>query len=219
MSNSRIHNRWPIAIDGVPFILIGMGITLFFIYTGLAVLGLLSGLFTLFVIFFFRDPNRPHHGGDQAVLTPADGKVLEVKQIPPEDHPLGHAGIKVSIFMSLFNVHVNRAPISGTIQEVAYTPGKFFSANLDKASKYNERNQVVLKTADSKRLVVVQIAGLIARRIACWIQEGDPVETGQRFGLIRFGSRLEVFLPSDSRIVIQAGDTVKAGKTEIGYLS
>jgi len=120
--------------------------------------------------------------------------------------------------MSIFNVHVNRVPIGGTIETITYHPGKFFSANLDKASKQNENNRITLTTADSKRIAFVQIAGFIARRIACWIEKGDRVNTGQRFGLIRFGSRLEVYLPANSRIAVQAGQHVKAGETIIGYL-
>lgn len=176
-------------------------------------------LISLFVLYFFRDPERPHDPAEKAVLTPADGKVLEVRKVPGDDNPLGHAALKVSIFMSLFDVHVNRIPVQGTIRKIDYTPGKFFSADLDKASRYNENNRVLMETVDSQKLAVIQIAGLIARRIACWIKEGDKVSSGQRFGLIRFGSRLEVFLPADSRMVVQKGDKVKAGQTVIGYLS
>ena len=136
-----------------------------------------------------------------------------------KDNPLGRSSIKVSIFMNVFNVHVNRIPIQGTIKNISYHPGKFLSADLDKASEQNENNRVTLETADSKEILIIQIAGLVARRIACWIERGDPVETGQRFGLIRFGSRLEVFLPADSKIAIQVGQKVKAGETVIGHLT
>ena len=121
--------------------------------------------------------------------------------------------------MSVFNVHVNRIPIRGTIEKITYHHGKFFSASLDKASKQNEKNEIALQTPDAKRIVFVQIAGLIARRIACWIEKGDRVSAGQRFGLIRFGSRLEVYLPEGSKTTIQVRQKVKAGKTVIGYLS
>ncbi|MGM0427082.1 MAG: phosphatidylserine decarboxylase family protein [Thermodesulfobacteriota bacterium] len=218
MNDSRIKNRWPIAKEGVPFILAGCGITLFFIVLGWLIPSIFFCLIALFVLFFFRDPERKSDMGNKAVLTPADGKVLEIKHLPAEDHPLGQSGAKVSIFMSLFNVHVNRVPIKGTVQEIRYSPGKFFSANLDKASKYNEKNWLTLETVDSQKLVFVQIAGIIARRIVCWIKEGDRVDAGQRFGLIRFGSRLEVFFPPDSHIVIKEGERAKAGKTVIGYL-
>lgn len=217
MNQSRIHNRWPIAKEGLPFVLAGCGIILLFIFLGLAVPALFFCLITLFVLFFFRDPKRNSELGAKAVLSPADGRILEVKQIPAEAHPLGQSGTKVSIFMSLFNVHVNRVPAKGMVREIQYRPGKFFAANLNKASEYNEQNRITLETPDSRKLVFVQIAGVIARRIACWIKEGDAVEAGQRFGLIRFGSRLEVFFPPDSNIVIKEGERVKAGKTALGY--
>ena len=197
----------------------GIGITIFFAWLGLATLTIIAGAIALFVLYFFRDPERRHSGQKNAVMTPADGRILEIKKLEGNDNPSGQPAIKVSIFMSVFNVHVNRIPIQGTIKKISYHPGKFLSANLDKASAQNESNRVTLTTADAREILVIQIAGLIARRIACWIGEGDTVETGQRFGLIRFGSRLEVFLPADSKIVTQIRQKVKAGETVIGYLS
>jgi phosphatidylserine decarboxylase len=120
--------------------------------------------------------------------------------------------------MSLFDVHVNRIPTGGRISRISYRPGAFFAANLDKASEKNEQNAVTLDTPDGKQIVFVQIAGLIARRIVCWVREGDDVQAGQRFGLIRFGSRVDVFLPEGSRVAVQPRQKVKAGKTIIGYL-
>ncbi|MEJ2586953.1 MAG: phosphatidylserine decarboxylase family protein [Deltaproteobacteria bacterium] len=219
MNDSRIKNKWPIAKEGLPFVLIGCGVILFLFVVGWLIPAFLLCLVTLFVLFFFRDPERTCEPGEKSVLTPADGRVLEVRQITEEENPLGRPALKISIFMSLFNVHVNRMPVRGTVTEIIYTPGKFFSADLDKASRYNENNRVFLETVDSKKLLIVQIAGLVARRIACWIKEGDQVDKGQRFGLIRFGSRLEVFLPPDSRAAVQKGDKVKAGLTIIGYLT
>lgn len=121
--------------------------------------------------------------------------------------------------MNVFNVHVNRSPYNGKVGAIVYHKGKFLSANLDKASAENERNEIMIRTEDGRTLWVVQIAGLIARRIVCWTHEGALLEKGERFGLIRFGSRVEVFLPPDSRVVVHLGDKVKAGKTTIGYLS
>lgn len=216
---ARINNRLPFAREGFPFIFIGIGITVFFAWLGLATLTIIAGAIALFVLYFFRDPERRHSEQIDAVLTPADGRILEIKKLDGKDNPLGQPAIKVSIFMSVFNVHVNRIPIQGTIKNISYHPGKFLSADLDKASEQNESNRITLKTVDSREILVIQIAGLIARRIACWIDEGDTVETGQRFGLIRFGSRLEVFLPVDSNIVIQVRQKVKAGETVIGYLA
>jgi len=177
------------------------------------------GIMCLFTIFFFRDPNRKEVTERNAVLTPADGTVLKIQHFQDGHNPLGEPSIKISIFMSVFNVHVNRVPMRGTIENITYRAGKFFSANLDKASEQNENNRITFKTPDSRRIVVIQIAGLIARRIACWVKENDRVETGQRFGLIRFGSRLEVFLPADSRVRAEPGQKVRAGETIIGYLS
>jgi len=216
---ARINNRLPFAREGFPFIFMGIGITIFFAWLGLATLTIIAGAIALFVLYFFRDPERRHSGQKNAVMTPADGRILEIKKLEGNDNPSGQPAIKVSIFMSVFNVHVNRIPIQGTIKKISYHPGKFLSANLDKASAQNESNRVTLTTADAREVLVIQIAGLIARRIACWIDEGDTVETGQRFGLIRFGSRLEVFLPTDSKIVTQIRQKVKAGETVIGYLS
>lgn len=216
---ARINNRLPFAREGFPFIFMGIGITIFFAWLGLATLTIIAGAIALFVLYFFRDPERRHSGQKNAVMTPADGRILEIKKLVGNDNPSGQPAIKVSIFMSVFNVHVNRIPIQGTIKKISYHPGKFLSANLDKASAQNESNRVTLTTADAREILVIQIAGLIARRIACWIDEGDTVETGQRFGLIRFGSRLEVFLPADSKIVTQIRQKVKAGETVIGYLS
>ena len=125
---------------------------------------------------------------------------------------------KISVFMSVFNVHVNRIPYSGTVGTIEYNKGNFFSANLDKASELNERNMVLINTDDGKKILTVQIAGLIARRIECWIKEGMHVRKGERFGLIRFGSRLEVFLPPDAITSIRVGDKVRAGETLIGWL-
>lgn len=207
------------AREGVPFILAGSGLSILLACLGLFHVSILIGIIALFIIFFFRDPERRHAPVEEkAVLTPADGTVLEVHRLDGQDSPIGRAAVRVSIFMSIFNVHVNRIPIGGVIEEIAYHPGKFFSANLDKASRENENNTITLTTGHNERIAFIQIAGLIARRIACWIEKGEHVETGQRFGLIRFGSRLEVYLPCDSSIAVQVRQKVKAGQTVIGYL-
>lgn len=155
----------------------------------------------------------------KAVLAPADGTIVEVQHIKSDDNHLGQPAIKVSIFMSVFNVHVNRIPAGSTIKKITYHAGNFFSANLDKASKYNENNRIILQTPDSRTIVLIQIAGLIARRISCWVKEGEQVNAGQRFGLIRFGSRVELYLPGDSQVLAQLRQKVRAGETIIGYLS
>jgi len=169
-------------------------------------------------IYFFRDPERSHVAPEEAILTPADGKVLSIERLNNGDNHVEGKAIKISIFMSIFNAHINRIPMRGRIAHLSYHPGKFFSANRDKASLYNERNIVTLETNDRKKIVFVQIAGLIARRIVCWVKKGDHVEAGQRFGLIRFGSRLELYLPPDSTLTVKKGEKVRAGQTVIGYL-
>jgi len=219
MDESRINNKWPLAKEGLPFVLISCALTLIFLFLGLFLVFVLAAFISLFIIFFFRDPDRRNDVEQNAVLTPADGKILEVRHFHNNNTPLGEPAVKVSIFMSVFNVHVNRIPIGGSIEKITYHPGNFFSANLDKASKHNENNRITLKTHDLHRIVFIQIAGLIARRIACWVKEGERVEAGQRFGLIRFGSRLEVYLPVDSQITVNLNQKVKAGKTVIGYIS
>jgi phosphatidylserine decarboxylase len=154
----------------------------------------------------------------QRIVSPADGKVIRIENAVREDRP-GVTYLKVSIFMNIFNVHVNRVPFAGQVGEIRYHAGQFLSANLDKASLLNERNTVFLKMSDGRELITVQIAGLIARRIVCWITEGMQVERGQRLGLIRFGSRVELFLPEGTKLLVQLGDKVRGGQTPIGELT
>ena len=217
--DTRINNRLPVAREGLPFITAWSAITCIFLYFGLLFLGIFAGVLSLFTIYFFRDPNRDNQVHEKTVLTPADGKILGIQHLKDSNNPLDKPAIKVSIFMSIFNVHVNRIPTAGRILKIIYNPGKFFSANMDKASEQNENNRIILETSDGREIVFVQIAGLIARRIVCWIKEGVEVQAGQRFGLIRFGSRLDIYLPDDTKLLIQPKDKVKAGKTIIGYLS
>jgi phosphatidylserine decarboxylase len=219
MDSSRVNNNWPFAREGLPFILIATILAIFFYGIGFLILTVLSGCLAVFTVFFFRDPRRTCSCTADAVVTPADGRVIKIQRLEGRESPLQGPAVLVSVFMSLFNVHVNRIPIAGIIQVIDYHPGKFFSANLDKASEQNERNSILLETSNNRRIVVRQIAGLIARRIVCWAKEGDQVQTGQRFGLIRFGSRLDVFLPADARVIVQNGQRVKAGQTIIGYVS
>lgn len=219
LEGTRINNKFPFAREGLPFIFIGAFFTFLFLYLGFVVLTVFTGVLSLFTMFFFRDPARETQVPEKSVLTPADGKILEIQHLKDDNNPLGEPAVKVSVFMSLFSVHVNRIPIGGKILAILYNPGKFFSANLDKASEQNENNRITLQTGDGRRIVLVQIAGLIARRIVCWIKEGDHVRTGQRFGLIRFGSRLDLYLPDDTRITVQPFHKVRAGETILGYLS
>ena len=219
VEKTRINNRLPVAREGLPFIALGLFHTILFTLLGLEILAFLAGLLTLFIIYFFRDPARRSQVSDKTVLTPADGTIIKVHHFEDDENPLGEPTIKISVFMSVFNVHVNRIPIMGKISEIVYHSGKFFSAHLDKASEKNEKNLIALQTGDGRKIVFVQIAGLIARRIVCWIKEGDHVKTGQRFGLIRCGSRLDIYLPKDTRVTVQPRDKVKAGETVLGHLS
>lgn len=218
MEAKKIDNKLPIAREGIPFILTGIGLTCVFLILDLLVLAIPLAVLTSFIIFFFRDPERNLVNSEKAVLTPADGKIIAIERLANGDNRFPDTAVKLSIFMSVFNAHINRIPVGGRISQLTYHPGKFFSANLDKASLHNENNMVLLETDNREKIVLVQVAGLIARRIVCWVKAGDYVKAGQRFGLIRFGSRLEVYLPPDSTITVRKGEKVKAGQTIIGYL-
>ena len=209
--------KFPIHRAGWRFIAIAAAVNLL----GFAVtlwLGLVLLPLTVWVVAFFRDPERVPPPGANLILSPADGKLLPiVKAVPPEELGLGtEPRLRLAIFMSVFNVHVNRAPSGGTVTGLAYRPGKFFNASFDKASHYNERMSILLRMDDAAgapSLVVVQIAGLVARRIVCDLQQGQKLCRGDRFGIIRFGSRLEVYLPDGARVLAKEGQTVVAGET------
>jgi phosphatidylserine decarboxylase len=171
----------------------------------------------LFVCFFFRDPQRPVPSGEGAVVSPADGRVIFAGTADGKHFYKGEC-VKVSVFMSVFNVHVNRIPHGGRVRKIWYFPGRFFSANLDKASEQNEHNAIFLETDQGHAICVVQIAGLIARRILCDISGGDLVKRGERFGMICFGSRLDMYLPPDFSLSVKKGDRVKAASSIIGHL-
>ena len=173
-------------------------------------------LVSLFVLQFFRDPARNAPQGDKLVIAPADGRIVAVERT--RDTYLGREAIKVSVFMNVFNVHSNRSPINGVVTGVRYFPGKFVNADLDKASSENERNAVMLKTASGQELSCVQVAGLIARRILCYVKPGDVLHPGQRYGFIRFGSRVDVYLPLDAGVRVSLGDRVRAGETVLAEL-
>lgn len=213
-----MYNEWPVAREGLPFILSGVAATVLFALTDLRYLAWLAGCFTIFSVYFFRDPKRGRDAGPEAVLSPADGTVIDIREIPDRVNPLGEPAVKASIFMSLFNVHVNRIPAQGWIKRITYTPGKFLAANQDKAAEQNERNRIILATKGYGDIAFVQVAGLIARRIACWVTEQEEVRAGQRYGLIRFGSRVDVYLPAGSKLVIRPRQKVRAGETVLGYL-
>lgn len=171
----------------------------------------------LFVLQFFRDPPREIPQDAGAVLSPADGRVIKVERT---QDPYGQReAILISVFMNVFNVHSNRSPVDGIVEKVQYFPGKFVNADLDKASAENERNAVVLKTTDGQTVTFVQVAGLIARRILCYVKAGDTLARGQRYGFIRFGSRVDVYLPLDAGVKVSIGDKVSATTTILAVLA
>ncbi|MDF1669301.1 MAG: phosphatidylserine decarboxylase [Roseovarius sp.] len=193
-------------------------VILFFIWP---VLGWIGVGLTIWCYYFFRDPVRATPTRDGLIVSPADGIVsLIEKAVPPSELGMPDKGLtRISVFMSVFNCHVNRAPIAGEIAAIAYRPGKFFNASLDKASADNERNSLCINMKDGRQLAVVQIAGLVARRIVCFSAQGDTLRTGERFGLIRFGSRLDVYLPDDVEPMVNLGQTMVAGETVLADLT
>jgi len=211
----------PIHREGYPFIALFAGVNLLAFLIA-AWLGLLLLPLTIWCVAFFRDPERNTPTAPGLIISPADGKLLPiVEAAPPPELGLGDAPrVRLSIFMNVFNVHVNRNPLSGTVTGVAYRPGRFFNASFDKASVHNERMAIRLKPdGGADELIVVQIAGLVARRIVCELAQGQRVARGARFGMIRFGSRLDVYLPAGARVVAAPGMKTVAGETILAEMS
>jgi phosphatidylserine decarboxylase len=210
----------PMHRAGIPFVaafgLVTAG--LFFLWAPLGWTGL---ILTIWCYYFFRDPKRITPIREGLIVSPADGVVSLIgPAVPPEELGLGpEARMRVSVFMNVFNCHVNRAPIGGTVSAVAYRKGKFLNASLDKASEDNERNAIAIALPDGRKIAVVQIAGLVARRILCFAAPGAMLVTGERFGLIRFGSRLDVYLPEGAAPLVALGQTTVAGETVIADLA
>ena len=209
----------PMHPEGRKFVAIFAAITpvLFLLWEPLGWVGV--GL-TVWVFYFFRDPERVVPTEDGIMVSPADGIVsLLEPAVPPMELGLGSEPMtRVSVFMSVFNCHVNRIPAAGRITTVAYHHGKFLNASFDKASEQNERNGITIELSDGRQYGVVQIAGLVARRIMCWSDEGSDMQCGERFGLIRFGSRLDIYLPSGAEPTVQIGQTMIAGETILARL-
>ncbi len=214
-----------IAREGWSFIIIGLVLTVVLIWSATRwdnwptfALSLIFGVLTIFTIFFFRDPERIVPLAPNILVAPADGKIVAIDTL--ETHPhIGGRTIQVSIFLSIFDVHVNRVPTDGTVDYVKYNPGKFMAAFNDKASLLNEQTEIGMTTESGQKIVFKQIAGLIARRIVCTLREKDRVGAGDRCGMIRFGSRTDLLVPVDSRLEVKMGDRVKGGETVIGSLS
>ena len=200
--------------EGWKFFLIFMLIS-FFSFFITKIIFLIFFFLSLFTLWFFRDPERYFDSQDNQVLSAADGKICFIgEDTAPIETDINHKMNKVSIFMNVFNVHVNRSPVDGNIEKIIYKNGKFFNASLDKASEHNERNSFIIET-NTDKIVVVQIAGLIARRILSFISEGDKIDKGDRIGLIRFGSRVDIYFPPTYEIKVNQNDIVVAGETII----
>jgi phosphatidylserine decarboxylase len=210
----------PIHREGYPFVggFAAATIVLFWLWQPLGWLCLIA---TMWCAYFFRDPPRLTPVREGLVVAPADGRISRIVQlVPPPELDLGEQPrLRISIFMSVFDCHINRSPLAGRIDRMVYHPGAFISADLDKASESNERNAFVIATASGARIAVIQIAGLVARRIVPFVREGDMVNTGERIGMIRFGSRLDVYLPNGVRPLVGEGQTATAGETVLADLT
>ena len=206
----------PVASEGWVFIIPLAVVTVLFFLLGWKYPAWTLLVLTLFVLFFFRDPERSVPTGEGVVVSPADGRVIVIKDIFEPTY-LKQDVKQISIFLSVFNVHVNRSPVGGTVEAVKYNPGKFHVASVDKASLDNEQTAMVIASGKHK-ILVKQIAGLIARRIVCYAKPGDELKTGERYGLIRFGSRVDIFLPKDTELKVKIGDRIKGARDIIGVL-
>lgn len=212
-----IAPRIPVAYEGYPFIGFSAFSTVVFASLGMVAATFVCLAITAFTLYFFRDPERVLPADENSIVSPADGRIILAEKVEDQQFTQGPAW-KVSIFMNVFNVHVNRAPLAGTVERILYKPGKFHSADSKKGALENEYCATCITTEHGKRVAFVQIAGLIARRIVCWLEPGDTAVKGKRFGLIRFGSRVDLYLPVDAVLKIQPGDRVRAGESIIGFL-
>jgi len=207
----------PMAREGYPFIVFIAFATLIAALIGYESVALILLFLTGFVCYFFRDPERIIPDTEESVVSPADGKVILVEKIFDDRFVNDHV-YKISIFMSVFDVHVNRLPFPGEVEKIEYKAGSFYAANTDQGGLANEHCALILSTPKNFRYAVVQIAGLVARKIVCWAEKGDTLERGSRFGLIRFGSRVDIFLPQQLQIEVRTGQRVRAGETIIGTI-
>jgi len=208
----------PVAKEGYPFIFIAALTALLAALLNWVIISVFFWAAGIFILYFFRDPERVVPDDPRAVVSPADGKVILIEKVTDERFLHGQV-LKVSIFMNIFNVHVNRIPYDGVVKEIRYQAGQFLAADQERASFENENNAVFLEVEDERRMVVVQVAGVLARRIVCWAEHGDKVRKGMRFGMIRFGSRLDVYLPLSAQLEVEIDQRVVAGQTILGYLT
>ena len=210
------QKRWPIAKEGLPFLIPFALITVFFLVMGWNLLTFFGIFITLFIAFFFRNPKRRIPSLENIILSPADGKIIHVGECE-EDRFLKKKALKVSIFMSMFDVHLNRAPVSGKVLQRSYHPGRFLVAYAEKSSLLNEQNAMILETEDRLKILLIQIAGFVARRIVCYAKADDTLRRGEIFGMVRFGSRVDLFLPLEVKPIVRIGQHVKGGESIIGY--
>lgn len=208
--------RIPVANEGTPFILFAAFTTLIMALLNQQIAALIGLAVTAFVLYFFRDPSRIVPDDDSALVSPADGRIIVVEPKFHDDRFLMADVQKISIFMNVFDVHVNRTPFSGTVEQIVYSAGKFYSADSMRAGLENETCALILDAGSNRRMACVQMAGLIARRIVCWAEKGDTLTKGSRFGMIRFGSRVDLYLPAELHIDVKNGQRVKAGETILG---
>ena len=207
----------PFAKEGFPFIGVTAGITLITGWLGWVPVAIAAAILTVFVSWFFRNPPRVIPQGPGLVVSPGDGKVLAVEQ-DFEPRYLKERAVRISIFLNVFDVHINRIPCEGIIEDVQYQPGLFLVASKPQATLKNEQNAVMIRTAKGTKVLCVQVAGLIARRIVWWVNPKDRAVRGERYGLIRFGSRMDTYLPLDTAIKVAVGDRVKGGESILGVL-
>ena len=207
----------PFAKEGIPFIGAAVGVTLLAGWLGWIIATVGAAILTLFVSWFFRNPSRVIPLGSRLVLASGDGKVIAIEE-EFESRFIKDRSIRVSIFLNVFDVHINRIPCEGVIEDVQYQPGLFLVASKPDATLRNEQNAVMIRTVEGAKVLCVQVAGLIARRIVCWVSPKDRAVLGERFGLIRFGSRMDTFLPLGTSIKVAVGDRVKGGETILGEL-
>ncbi|MEG6615568.1 phosphatidylserine decarboxylase family protein [Peptococcaceae bacterium 1198_IL3148] len=206
---------YPIAQDGWLYLAILAVITVL-AYLFQPLVAIVPGILLIFVAFFFRNPNRVIPSEEDLIISPADGTIMTIDEVLENDYIKGKA-LRVSIFLSVFNVHINRSPVVGEVEYRSYRPGKFLPAFKSHASEINEKSFIGIKTG-KWRVMVTQVTGFIARRIVCWVDVGDQLERGERFGLIKFGSCTELFLPLQTELRVKAGDKVRGGETIIGRL-
>ena len=209
---------WPIAREALPFLVPSALITVIFLAMRLNLLTFVGIFITLFIAFFFRNPKRKIPPLENIILSPADGKIVHLGEVE-EDRFLKKKVLKVSIFMSILDVHLNRAPVSGKVLQRSYHPGRFLVASAEKSSLLNEQNAVILETEDRLKILLIQIAGFVARRIVCYAKADDTLNKGEIFGMVRFGSRVDLYLPTEVNVTVRMGQHVKGGESIIGVLS